>query len=110
VIERYDCSGAGDVDTSTIVKISSDGFITTLSGRKLKVSEEKPDVSEKNSHGSVNLSINNSYFFYRYPKLGKMIRENTISVPNPCTKSIPRKLKSGLRKNVERPTGTHNIE
>lgn len=37
VIERFDCSGAGDVDTSTIVK-AKDGEIQGLSGRKLKVS------------------------------------------------------------------------
>jgi tripeptidyl-peptidase-2 len=36
VIERFDCSGAGDVDTSTIVK-AKDGEIQGLSGRKLKV-------------------------------------------------------------------------
>lgn len=37
VIQRFDCSGAGDVDTSTIVK-AKDGEIQGLSGRKLKVS------------------------------------------------------------------------
>lgn len=37
VIERYDCSGAGDVDTSTVLKPNSDGVVTGLSGRKLKV-------------------------------------------------------------------------
>lgn len=36
MIERFDCSGAGDVDTSTIVK-AKDGEIQGLSGRKLKV-------------------------------------------------------------------------
>jgi hypothetical protein len=37
VIERFDCSGAGDVDTSTVVQVK-DGEIQGLSGRKLKVS------------------------------------------------------------------------
>lgn len=37
VIERFDCSGAGDVDTSAVVK-AKDGEIQGLSGRKLKVS------------------------------------------------------------------------
>lgn len=36
VIERFDCSGAGDVDTSKVVQ-ATDGFITGLSGRRLKV-------------------------------------------------------------------------
>lgn len=36
VIDRIDGSGAGDVDTSTVVQ-ASEGVITGLSGRKLKV-------------------------------------------------------------------------
>ena len=36
VIERYDCSGAGDVDTSAVVK-AADGEIQGLTQRKLKV-------------------------------------------------------------------------
>lgn len=36
IIERFDCSGAGDVDTSKVVQ-APDGFITGLTGRKLKV-------------------------------------------------------------------------
>lgn len=38
VIERFDCSGAGDVDTSTIVQ-AADGCITGLTGRELKVNK-----------------------------------------------------------------------
>lgn len=37
VIERFDCSGCGDVDTTTIKKLA-EGCITGLTGRKLKVS------------------------------------------------------------------------
>lgn len=36
VIARYDCSGAGDVDTSTVVT-PEDNSIKGLSGRTLKV-------------------------------------------------------------------------
>lgn len=36
IIERFDCSGAGDVDTSKVVQ-APDGYITGLTGRKLKV-------------------------------------------------------------------------
>lgn len=38
VIERFDCSGAGDIDTSTVVK-PENGEIKGLSGRTLKVLE-----------------------------------------------------------------------
>lgn len=37
MIERFDCSGCGDVDTSKKVTATPDGFITGLSGRKIKV-------------------------------------------------------------------------
>jgi tripeptidyl-peptidase-2 len=36
IIGRFDCSGAGDVDTSTVVQ-AVNGEITGLTGRKLKV-------------------------------------------------------------------------
>lgn len=38
VIERFDCSGCGDITTSTVVTASSDS-ITGLSGRTLKLSK-----------------------------------------------------------------------
>lgn len=37
VIERFDCTGAGDVDMTRKVTASSDGTIVGLSGRTLKV-------------------------------------------------------------------------
>lgn len=36
VIERFDCTGSGDVDTSAVVQ-AKDGEIQGLSGRTLKV-------------------------------------------------------------------------
>ncbi|KFB50300.1 AGAP004870-PA-like protein [Anopheles sinensis] len=38
VVERYDCSGCGDVDTSKTVTAAEDGTIPGLSGRKLRLS------------------------------------------------------------------------
>ncbi|XP_052893110.1 tripeptidyl-peptidase 2 [Anopheles moucheti] len=49
VIERYDCSGCGDVDTSKTVTASQDGTITGLSGRKLQLSAT---MKSKNIAGS----------------------------------------------------------
>lgn len=40
LIERIDCSGCGDVDTSAVRK-AADGCITGLTGRKLKVDSAK---------------------------------------------------------------------
>lgn len=36
LIGRFDCSGAGDVDTSTVAE-AKNGFLTGLTGRKLRV-------------------------------------------------------------------------
>jgi len=37
VIERYDCSGAGDVDTKTILTPNEDGTVTGFDGTVFKV-------------------------------------------------------------------------
>lgn len=37
MIERFDCSGCGDVDTSKVVTASADGTIVGLSGRVLRL-------------------------------------------------------------------------
>ncbi|XP_022822336.1 tripeptidyl-peptidase 2 isoform X2 [Spodoptera litura] len=59
VIERYDCSGCGDVDTSTIIKKVSDGCITGLTGRKLKIPEKW-----KNPSGTWRVGILHPFSIY----------------------------------------------
>uniref|UniRef100_A0A182YBT7 Tripeptidyl-peptidase 2 n=1 Tax=Anopheles stephensi TaxID=30069 RepID=A0A182YBT7_ANOST len=49
VIERFDCSGCGDVDTSKTVTAGQDGTIVGLSGRKLQLSST---MKAKNTAGS----------------------------------------------------------
>lgn len=48
VIERYDCSGAGDIDTSKVVT-PVNGEIQGLSGRPLKVISLSLHRSSKNT-------------------------------------------------------------
>ena len=38
-MDLIDCSGSGDVETSTVVDVGEDGFIEGKTGRKLKVNE-----------------------------------------------------------------------
>ncbi|KAJ8735983.1 hypothetical protein PYW08_006639 [Mythimna loreyi] len=59
VIERYDCSGCGDVDTSTVIKKVTDGCITGLTGRKLKIPE-----LWKNPSGSWRVGILHPFSLY----------------------------------------------
>ncbi|XP_012257165.2 tripeptidyl-peptidase 2 [Athalia rosae] len=58
VIERYDCSGAGDVDTSTVVQ-TTDGYITGLTGRKLKIPS-----SWNNPSGDYHIGTKNAFTLY----------------------------------------------
>ena len=51
-MDLIDCSGSGDVETSTVVDLGEDGFIEGKTGRKLKVSE------------SILLSFGFFYFLY----------------------------------------------
>ncbi|XP_061709211.1 tripeptidyl-peptidase 2-like [Cydia pomonella] len=70
VIERFDCSGCGDVDTSTVIRKVVDGCITGLTGRKLKI----PD-SWKNPLGEWRVGV--LYPFSLYPsKLKERIQEH----------------------------------
>lgn len=57
VIERFDCSGCGDVTTSTIVN-DNDGIIVGLSGRKLKLSSfmKSNNISNEYRTGLKSLS------------------------------------------------------
>ncbi|XP_052750158.1 tripeptidyl-peptidase 2 [Galleria mellonella] len=69
VIERFDCSGSGDVDTSTVIKKDTDGCITGLTGRKLKVPE-----TWKNPSGEYRIGV--LYPFSMYPsKVKERIQE-----------------------------------
>ncbi|XP_015173140.1 PREDICTED: tripeptidyl-peptidase 2 isoform X4 [Polistes dominula] len=54
VIERFDCSGAGDVDTSKVVQ-APDGYIIGITGRKLKVPSNWVNPSNEYHIGVKNL-------------------------------------------------------
>uniref|UniRef100_A0ABD2WWK7 Tripeptidyl-peptidase 2 n=1 Tax=Trichogramma kaykai TaxID=54128 RepID=A0ABD2WWK7_9HYME len=58
VIERFDCSGLGDVDTSKVVK-TIDGYVTGITGRRLKIPE-----SWNNPSGKYHLGVKGAYSLY----------------------------------------------
>ncbi|XP_049882036.1 tripeptidyl-peptidase 2 [Pectinophora gossypiella] len=70
VIERFDCSGCGDVDTSTIIRKAVDGCITGLTGRKLKI----PD-NWSNPSGVWRVGILHAYTLYP-SKLRERVQEH----------------------------------
>nr|XP_012225494.1 PREDICTED: tripeptidyl-peptidase 2 [Linepithema humile] len=58
IIERFDCSGAGDVDTNKVVQ-APDGYINGLTGRKLKVPS-----TWNNPSGQYHIGLKNLYSLY----------------------------------------------
>lgn len=59
VIERYDCTGCGDVDMSKKVKANDKGFITGCSGRQLKLS---PQMTASNTaNGEYRIGMKHFY-------------------------------------------------
>ncbi|CAG9136289.1 unnamed protein product [Plutella xylostella] len=70
VIERFDCSGCGDVDTSTVITKVVDGCITGLTGRQLTIPE-----SWKNPSGEWRVGV--LYPYSLYPgKLKERVQEH----------------------------------
>ncbi|KAK5646152.1 hypothetical protein RI129_004616 [Pyrocoelia pectoralis] len=58
VIERFDCSGCGDVTTTTIVQ-PKEGYLTGVTGRKLKVPENWSNPTNK-----YRLGVKNAFDLY----------------------------------------------
>jgi tripeptidyl-peptidase-2 len=59
IIDIIDCSGSGDVDTSTVVETGEDGTLDGLTGRKLRLN---PDWV--NPSGKWHLGVKRAYELY----------------------------------------------
>ncbi|XP_050313767.1 tripeptidyl-peptidase 2 isoform X2 [Anthonomus grandis grandis] len=59
VIERFDCSGCGDVDTKTIVEPDDEGYITGLTGRKMRIPN-----NWNNPSGTFRIGVKNAFDLY----------------------------------------------
>ncbi|XP_014283046.1 tripeptidyl-peptidase 2 isoform X1 [Halyomorpha halys] len=81
VIGRFDCTGAGDVDTSTVVQ-AKNGEITGLSGRTLKI-----PPSWRNPSGNFHIGIKNGYELYPKTLLDRIVKERKDKKWDPSFKN-----------------------
>lgn len=128
-MEVYDCSGAGDVDISTVVK-AKDGEITGITGRKLKVTFSLKDLiivqiycpytlllicciyfspqipsSWKNPSGDYHIGVKNAYELYTFMVKERVDNEKKEKLWDPSHKTaiaeVTRKLRVSQWYNVE---------
>ncbi|XP_043258788.1 tripeptidyl-peptidase 2 isoform X2 [Colletes gigas] len=81
IIERYDCSGAGDVDTSKVVQ-APDGYIIGVTGRKLKV-----PANWRNPTGEYHIGVKNLYSLYPGKLKERVLLERKKRLWDSCQKS-----------------------
>ncbi|XP_042890415.1 tripeptidyl-peptidase 2-like isoform X3 [Penaeus japonicus] len=82
VIDRIDASGAGDVDTSTVVE-ATDGVIAGLTGRKLKVPE-----SWVNPSGKFHIGVKSAYTLYPQRLRDRIIKDRKEKQWDPVHKIL----------------------
>lgn len=71
VIERYDCSGCGDVNMTTVVQMKDDHTITGLSGRQLII-----PLAWVNPTGSFRVGVKHAYDLYPERVRDRMTADN----------------------------------
>ena len=75
IIDLVDCTGSGDVDTSKEA-VPTDGELTGLSGRKLKVPEAWPALKEG---AKYHLGLKRAYELYPGPLVSRVKASNVCS-------------------------------
>jgi tripeptidyl-peptidase-2 len=90
VIDLVDCTGSGDVDTSTVVE-AKDGVLQGLTGRKLQISE-----AWKNPSGKYHLGLKFAFELYPGSRLSSRItakrKEKFVAVHNKLQHETAKKL------------------
>ncbi|XP_076685935.1 tripeptidyl-peptidase 2-like isoform X2 [Andrena cerasifolii] len=81
IIERYDCSGAGDVDVSKVAQ-APDGYIIGLTGRRLKV-----PANWTNPSGQYQIGVKNLYSLYPGKLKERVLLERKKRLWDICQKS-----------------------
>ena len=106
MIERIDCSGAGDVDTSTIVE-AKDGEIVGVTGRKLRI-----PADWLNPTGQFHVGVKNAFELYPSSVRERIEKERKEKLWEPGHKKAvadaTRKLQEFEAKNPQ-PTGLEKL-
>uniref|UniRef100_A0A2P2I7P3 Tripeptidyl-peptidase 2 n=1 Tax=Hirondellea gigas TaxID=1518452 RepID=A0A2P2I7P3_9CRUS len=83
VIDRLDASGAGDVDTSTLGRLSADGTLTSITGKTLHVPS-----NWTNPTGEYHIGVKTAYSLYPTKLKDRIVKERRERLFDPQHKKM----------------------
>lgn len=98
ILDILDCTGSGDVDTSTVVKADKDGFLKGASGRQLKLNE-----AWKNPSGEWRIGCKLAYELFTDTLVSRLKQERKKKWDEKHTEALTKALRQLTAFDLEHP-------